>query len=176
MEIWRTALVAAVLVIASPAFAAVEASGPAGFTVVETAHLAAPPDQVFAALLMPSRWWDPVHTYSHDAANLTLEPRAGGCWCERLPNGGSAEHLRVVYFAPGQMLRLRGPLGPLQSMPDDGILTWTVTPATGGADVKVSYFVWGDPAAGLPALSGPVDNVLGQQVTRLKSLIETGKP
>ena len=176
MGIWRAALIAAGLAVTSPALAAVEASGPAGFTVVETAHVAAAPDKVFAALLTPARWWSSEHTYSHDAANLSLEPRAGGCWCERLPGGGSAEHLRVVYIAPGQMLRLRGPLGPLQSMPDDGILTWTLAPAPDGAEVKLSYVVWGDPAAGLPALAGPVDNVLGQQVARLKALIETGKP
>ena len=152
------------------------ASGPAGFTVTETAHLAAPPNQVFAALVTPARWWSSDHTYSRDAAHLSLEARAGGCWCETLPGGGSAEHLRVVYIAPGKALRLRGGLGPLQAMAADGVMTWTLSAAAGGTDLKMTYAVFGDPAAGLAALAAPVDQVLGEQVSRLKALVETGKP
>ncbi|MGC1523626.1 MAG: hypothetical protein WA803_18950, partial [Steroidobacteraceae bacterium] len=70
-----------------------------GFEIHETAHTSASPDQVYAALLMPSRWWDSNHTFSRSAANLVLDARAGGCWCETLPNGGSVEHLTVVYLA-----------------------------------------------------------------------------
>ena len=82
-----------------------------GFTVQVTAHFAAPADMVFAALIKPARWWGPDHTFSHDAANLTLDAKAGGCWCEKLPRGGSAVHLTVVYVDPGKVLRLRGALG-----------------------------------------------------------------
>jgi uncharacterized protein YndB with AHSA1/START domain len=169
-------LVAAGFAIASPALAAVTASGPAGFTVTETAHLAAPPEQAFAALITPGRWWSSEHTYSGDAANMSLDPHAGGCWCERLPGGGSAEHLHVVYVVPGKTLRLRGALGPLQGMAADGVMTVTLSPVQGGAELKLSYSVWGDPAVGLPALAGPVDNVLGEQVARLKAAVETGRP
>ena len=175
MRNWIWALGAMAALAGSPALGAVTASGPAGFTVTETAHIAAAPDKVFATLITPARWWSPDHTYSHDAANLSLEARAGGCWCERLPGGGSAEHLRVVYLAPGKTLRLRGGLGPLQAMAADGVLTWTLAAAADGTDVKVSYAVFGDPAAGLPALVGPVDNVLGQQVVRLKAAAEASR-
>src|SRR5277367_1894554 len=68
-----------------------------GFEVRETVHVAAAPDKAYAALLLPARWWGSDHTFSGNAANLTLDARAGGCWCESLPDGGSAEHLRVVY-------------------------------------------------------------------------------
>ena len=85
-----------------------------GFELRETAHTAASSDKVYAALLLPSRWWNSAHTFSQSASNLTLDARAGGCWCETLPNGGSVEHMRVVYVSPGKTLRLRGALGPFQ--------------------------------------------------------------
>ncbi len=81
-----------------------------GFEVRETAHAAAAPDKVYAGLLLPAHWWNSDHTFSGSAANLTLDARAGGCWCESLPNGGSVEHLRVVFASPGKMLRMRGAL------------------------------------------------------------------
>lgn len=176
MRIWIGALGAMAVLAGSPAFAAVAASTPAGFTVTETAHVAAAPDKVFAALAAPARWWSSDHTYSRDAANLSVELRAGGCWCEKLPGGGSAEHLRVVQVQPGRLLRLRGGLGPLQAMAADGVLTWSLAAGAGGTDLKLTYAVFGDPAANLGQLSGPVDQVLGEQVARLKAMVETGKP
>ena len=173
MRNWIGAVGAMAVLAGSPALGAVTASGIAGFTVTETAHIAAPPDTVFAVLVTPARWWSPDHTYSRDAANLSLNPRAGGCWCERLPGGGSAEHLRVVYIAPGKTLRLRGGLGPLQGMAADGVMTWSLSAAGGATDLKMTYAVFGDPAAGLPALAAPVDGVLGEQVARLKAAAET---
>ena len=58
------ALGALAMMVSTPALAEVGASGPAGFTVTETAHLAAPPDQVYAALIAPARWWGADHTFS----------------------------------------------------------------------------------------------------------------
>jgi uncharacterized protein YndB with AHSA1/START domain len=173
MGILKHALAAASLAAAWPAAAAVTQSGPAGFTVAESAHIAAPPDQVYAMLTTPARWWSSDHTFSHDAANLSLEPRAGGCWCERLPGGGSVEHMRVVYVAPGRMLRLQGALGPLQEMPVQGVMTITLAGASAGTDVTLTYAVGG---SGLEPISGAVDQVLGEQVDRLKAAVETGRP
>ncbi len=67
-----------------------------GFEVRETAHVAASPDKVYAVLLLPAQWWSSDHTFSGDAANLSLDARAGGCWCETLAGGGSVQHLQVV--------------------------------------------------------------------------------
>lgn len=168
---------ATALAFAAPAWASVTSSDPGGFAVEETLQIAAPADRVFAALTRPSGWWSPDHTFSHDAANLTLDPRAGGCWCERLPGGGSVEHLRVIYADAPRMLRLRGALGPMQSMPVEGVMTWTLTPSGAGTELKVTYAVAGDSSANLGArLSAIVDQVLGQQAARLKALVETGRP
>lgn len=137
----------------------------------------ASPMQVWAALIDVARWWDPKHSWSGDAANLHLDARAGGCWCETLPDGGSAQHMVVVYSAPGRRLRLNGALGPLQDGNLTGNMTWTLEAAReGGTNVTLSYLLDGYFPGGLDQLAGAVDEVLGQQVNRLQRFIETGKP
>ena len=147
-----------------------------GFTVGESADISAPPDRVYAALLAPSRWWSSEHTYSHDAANLSLDARAGGCWCETLPNGGSVQHLVVVNVVPGALLRLRGALGPLQGMAVDGAMTFHIHAAGTGTELTMTYAVGGYSTDGFAAIAKAVDVVLGEQTARLKRLVETGKP
>jgi len=162
---------------AGPATAAVVDAQPGGFKVENTAVIAAAADRVYAALIQPGQWWSAVHTYSHDAHNLTLDPRAGGCWCEALPAGGSAEHMRVVYADPGKALRVVGGLGPLQGLGVHAALTWTIKPApAGGVQLTQTYVVGGYAPGGLTLLSTPVDQVLGEQLARLKAYVETGRP
>ncbi len=146
-----------------------------GFEVRETAHTAASPDQVYAALLVPSRWWSSDHTFSRSAANLVLDARAGGCWCETLPNGGSVEHLTVVYVVPGKALRMRGALGPLQGLAVDGAMTWSIQSVAGGTDISLTYAVGGYVKDGFDELSKAVDRVLAEQLVRLKKLAD-GEP
>ncbi|MBL6852718.1 MAG: SRPBCC domain-containing protein [Alphaproteobacteria bacterium] len=158
------------------AHAAVASSATNGFSVVETVHIAAAPDKVWAELVAPSHWWNPAHTFSKSAANLTLDPRAGGCWCEKLPDGGSVQHMIVFRFMPNSQLVLRGPLGPLQGLGVDGAMTVVLKPGAGGTDLTVTYDVGGYLKDGLAGLAGPVDGVLGEQFNRLKSQMETGSP
>jgi uncharacterized protein YndB with AHSA1/START domain len=170
----RPALAAAVLACSAAGHAAAEvvSAGGAGFEVRETAHIAASADKVYGALLIPAHWWSSDHTFSHSAANLVLDARAGGCWCETLPNGGSVEHLRVVYLAPGKVLRLRGALGPLQGMGVDGAMTWSLKSAADGTDLSVTYAIGGYNKDGFEELSKGVDHVLGEQLERLRKLVE----
>jgi hypothetical protein len=156
------------------ATAEVTAVGPAGFEVREQVHIAAAPDAVYAALLSPSRWWDPKHTYSGDARKLSLDPKAGGCWCETLPGGGSVEHLSIAYLAPGKAIRFRGALGPLQALGVAGSMTVKLTVAGGGTDLVLTYSVGGYVKDGFDDLSKAVDSVLGSQVARLEKWVETG--
>ena len=158
--------------IARPAVAEVVSTGPNGFEVRETVHVAAASGKAYAALLQPARWWNSDHTFSRSAANLTLDARAGGCWCETLPEGGSVEHLRVVYVAPGKVLRMRGALGPLQGMGVDGAMTWSVKASADGTDISFSYVVGGYAKDGFDALSKGVDQVLAEQLERLKKIID----
>jgi hypothetical protein len=166
---------AVALALAAPiTIAEVTSTGASGFEVREKVHIASAPDAVYAAVLTPKRWWDSQHTYSGDAGRLTLDPKAGGCWCETLPGGGSVEHLVVVYLKPGKAVRFRGALGPLQALGVAGSMTVSLAAAEGGTDLTVTYAVGGYVEDGFDDLSKAVDGVLGLQVSRLKKLIETG--
>jgi uncharacterized protein YndB with AHSA1/START domain len=159
-----------------PATAEVKSVTTNGFEVVSVATIAAPADRIYAAFGEIGRWWSPSHTFSRDAANLSIELRAGGCFCERLKDGGSVQHLQVVYAAPSAGLRLRGALGPLQMEGVDGTLAWTLKPAEGGTDVTQSYVVGGYIRSGMEQWAPRVDRVLDEQLQRLKSFVEGNSP
>lgn len=167
------AALAAAVSIGRPAAAEVISAGQNGFETRATVHVTAAPDKAYAALLQPARWWSSEHTFSGSAANLTLDARAGGCWCETLTDGGSVEHMRVVYFAPGKLLRLRGALGPLQGLGVEGAMTMSVKAAASGADITMSFAAGGYVKDGFDALSKGVDHVLGDQLERLRKLIDS---
>src|SRR6267154_1266310 len=121
-------------------------------------------------------WWNPEHTYSHDAKNLSIDPRPGGCFCEKLPNGGGVEHLRVVYVAPPEVLRLSGGLGPLQGSGVAGSMTWKLTGDGDHTRVQLSYSVGGFIVGGFDKIAPAVESMLNEQLNRLKQFAETGKP
>src|SRR5882762_10493021 len=106
---------------------------PTGFLVKFDVNVNAPAAKVYDALVgQVGSWWNPEHTYSHDARNLSIDPRPGGCFCEKLSNGGGIEHLRVVYIAPPQIVRFSGVLGPLQASGVAGSMTWKLTSGPDG--------------------------------------------
>jgi len=143
-----------------------------GFEIVDTVMIQAPPERVYAALGQIAQWWSSAHTFSKDAANLSLDLKAGGCFCERLKDGGSVQHLAVVYASPGQGLRLRGALGPLQMEGVDGTLAWTLKPGEGGTNVTQSYVVGGYIRTGMGDWAPRVDKVLHEQLDRLQRFVE----
>ena len=169
-------LLISVLAVAGTASAEVKSVTANGFEVAATGTVAASADRVYAALGEVGHWWDPSHTFSRDAANLSIELRAGGCFCERLKDGGSVQHLQVVYAAPGQGLRLRGALGPLQTEGADGTLSWTLKPGEGGTTVTLSYVVGGYIRSGMEQWAPRVDRVLDEQLQRLKGFVEGKSP
>lgn len=164
----RTIALAIALTGAPPAAAEVVGASDTGFTSRHSLTIAAPPARVWQALLRPGAWWEGGHTYSGNAANLSLEARPGGCWCEKTAGGG-VEHMRVVYVAANDTLRMVGGLGPLQAMPVTGIMTIKLKPAGAGTEVTIDYVVAGP---GLARVGAPVDAVLGSQWTRLKAAVE----
>ena len=149
---------------------------PNGFEVKRTAVFNAPADKVYAALSQPSQWWNKDHTWSGSAANLSLAPMAGGCFCEKLPKGGSVMHMTVVFAQPGQALRLSGALGPLQTTGATGHLAWILSEKDGQTTLTQTYDVGGYMKGGLDKLAPIVDKVLGEQFDRLKAYAETGSP
>ena len=157
----------------SSAAAEVKDSSAIGFTVQDTAIIAADQNDVYHSLVADvGRWWDSAHTFSGNAINLSIDDKAGGCFCEKLENGGSVRHLEVVFADPGKTLRLIGGLGPLQAMAVTGSMTWSLSKTDTGTNVKVIYSVGGYRPGGLQKLASLVDKVIFEQLKRLKEYME----
>ena len=170
-------LVGAMVAIGAPSpLVEVLDSAPSGFTVRSSVTIAESPARVYRNLVEVGSWWSSAHTFSGDAKNLSIRARAGGCFCEQLNRGGATRHLEVVHVVPGRLLRLRGGLGPLQEMAVSGVLTFTLTPSGESTEVELKYSVGGYRAGGMEPLAAPVDQVLAEQLTRLKNFSETGSP
>lgn len=160
----------------APSRAEVVAVAADHFVVKHQVAIAAAPPTVWRGLTGEiDRWWSPDHTWSGDAANLSIDPRPGGCFCEKLPDGG-VRHMQVVYVKPPELLRFEGGLGPLQEQSLTGMMTWKLAVAGEGCALEVVYRVAGAVDGGLATWAPLVDSVLGLQMQRLRSFIETGSP
>ena len=155
--------------LAFPAGAAVTDTRENGFTIETTVMAEASPAVVYGRLIKVAQWWDPKHTWSGSAANLKLEPKAGGCFCEKLPDGGSVQHGRVIFAQPGKLLRLDAALGPMQDMAVTAILTFKLEPDGKGTRIRMTYRVAGILAMPAAQLAPGVDQVMGIQMDRLKT-------
>lgn len=166
--------VAAAFALAAPARAELVRNDDDGFTIIAVAESTADPAMLWQRMIAPSSWWNPSHTWSGNADNMSFEPRAGGCWCEEVADGGSVQHGQIVAFEPARRrVLMRAELGPLQAMPVNGWLEWTVEArAGGGSTVRWRYSVTGrgsDAAGWGPDswLPGAVDAVISEQIGRL---------
>jgi uncharacterized protein YndB with AHSA1/START domain len=165
-------LLVCVLLVTNAAQAEVLDAREGAFSVQTSAVTAATPAQVYAALGKPGLWWDPAHTWSGSAKNLSLQLRAGGCFCEKLPPGGSVEHGRVVFAQPGKLLRLDAALGPLQQMAVTAVLSFELKPEAAGTRVTMTYRVSGALTLEAAKLAPGVDQVMGTQFGRLIRFLE----
>ncbi len=172
MRLLTCALLAGSLA-SSPALGTVTASSDLGFVVERSVTVSADAATSWRELVRPAGWWQSGHTWSGNAANLTLDLRAGGCYCETLPQGkdtisrGMAEHMRVIQIAPGKMLRMSGALGPLQGEAVHGTMTITLTPLADGTTIRLEYVVGGYMRMKPAQIAPAVDGVLGSQLAAL---------
>lgn len=168
----RCALLA--LLLSPAAHAAVQQSSADGFLIGFSEPVTATPAKVWTDLVQVQRWWSDEHTFSAKAANLSLAPTAGGCFCERWADG-SVEHARVVMALPHRLLRLDGALGPLQELALKGTLNfWIRSDEDGTTRLDVEYRVNGAAGSGLDAFAPQVDAMLAEQVARLTRFITSG--
>jgi hypothetical protein len=159
----------ALIASASPAAAEVMSASSNGFEVRQTVNLVVPPADAFDAFRNIGAWWDPEHTYSGDAANLSLALVPGGCFCERLPKGGGVEHMRVAYIEPGKHVVLTGALGPLLYEAVTGVMDVQVKTIAGGAQLTLDYKAAGFAKGGADKLAPAVDSVLAAQMKRYRA-------
>ena len=172
MRLHLHALAAVLLVTSATAFADVVDRGPNGFTLEAVVEISAPPARVYRTLVDLGTWWDREHTYTGDSKNLSIDARPGGCFCERLANGGGVEHGRVVNVSPGSLLRLSAALGPLQELGVTGSLTFQIAGSAAGSTLTMTYAVGGYAPGGLGKLAEPVDAVMTHQLQLLKQHME----
>jgi hypothetical protein len=160
------------------AWADIVSASPSTFVLHAQRTISAQPERVWNSLVQVGRWWDPEHSYSRDGRFMSLDPRAGGCWCERW-RGGSVEHGRVILVMNQdgmRTLRIAAPLGPLQGMAVNAILTFTVTADTAGAKIDMTYRVSGDPSLSLDQVGPGVNTVIMEQYERLIRFVTSGSP
>lgn len=150
------------------------ATGPAAAEIVErhndgfTLRMSAPASagwiQAFVAVGDVQLWWNADHTVSGDASSLTLPLEPGACFCERLDDGSTFEHGRVVSLDPRHGVWLEAPLGPLKDQATQASLTFGWNDTNGSDQIlTLTYVVEGE---GLGVMAGPVDQVLTDQFAR----------
>ncbi len=164
-----------VLAVASLASAEVADSSPAGFTVKQTYTIQAAPVDVYKHFFAVGNWWNSAHTYSHSSKNLSIEQKAGGCFCEAYPAGGGVKHMEVVHVRAPNSILLHGALGPLASLGVAGSMEIQLTAADGGTKLQMTYAVGGYTPKGMNTWAPIVDGMLGEQFTRLKNFVEHGE-
>lgn len=168
----RLALIIPAILAAAPASAEVVKVEGSTFIVEHKLIVAVAPDALWRSLGEPARWWSKAHSWSGDSANFSMAMRPGGCFCEALPEGGGAEHARVVYVAPNKLLRLSGALGPLQQGAVAGTLSFELAGEGAGTALVVRYVVSGYTGMDAATLAPLVDGVIGEQAAGLKRAAE----
>jgi hypothetical protein len=160
----------ACLAVSTPAAAEVVSRSTDSFALWFGVPVEDGPEDIRATVAALPEWWDPAHTYTGDAANLSLDLEPGGCWCETLADGTTFQHGRVIFVAPDRVT-LKAPLGPLNGKATLAELTIAVDHGS-RRWIRVEFAVAGP---GLGALADPVNEVMDGVFGRLIAYIETGR-
>ncbi|HEX8661971.1 MAG TPA: hypothetical protein VF686_08885 [Brevundimonas sp.] len=165
--------VAALALSATPAAAEVVERSADHFVLRYAVALEAVPADFIDALEHIGEWWNPAHTYSGDARNLSLALDAGTCFCEAMPDGSTFDHGGVYEYDPATGVLIDAALGPLRGKTT--LSNWSIgwTGANRGTELVMSYVVRGE---GLGAMADGVDTVMGEQFQRMVHFVEYGEP
>jgi hypothetical protein len=168
----RLAIATALALCSGSLAAEVTISDQHGFQVVQSRESSASATAAYRAMTeQVDEWWSKDHSWSGDANNFYMNMEPGGCFCEKLPGGGVAQHLGLLFFKPGEQLVFDGALGPLLTMPVNGRMVWTIDQMDAGSRITFTYHVTGHPSANLPGIAPAVDGVIGEQLDRLAKLL-----
>jgi hypothetical protein len=173
------ALVLVALLPSGRAHAEVKDASASGFTIENSRVVAADSAAAWKALVRDvDRWWPKDHSWWGKASTLTLEPKAGGCFCEIADDRGGArqaEHMRVTFAEPGKLLRMVGGLGPLQGMGLHGVLEFRLAPEGEGTRITLWYRAGGYVPDDLSKLAPVVDKVQAQQLGGLADFLAASR-
>lgn len=164
-----------VLVLASlchTAPAAVKDATAGGFTVENAEVVPVDADTAWKALVQDvDRWWPKDHSWWGQASKLSIDARAGGCFCE-IAGARQAQHMTVTFVDPGKTLRMIGGLGPLQGMGLSGALEFRLAPVDGGGTrVTLFYRAGGYSPDDIGKFAPVVDKVQAQQLGGLAAYL-----
>lgn len=159
------------------AAADVISSAPGGLVVRSTVEVAATPEAVYDALTAGvSDWWPGSQTWSGNSRNLSIDARAGGCFCEKLSNGGSVQIMQVVFAERGALLRLSGSApGPLQASAAIATQSWQLTKVGAGTRIELTFSLAGYLAVGFDKIAPATDKVFADLLNSLAKHV-TPKP
>lgn len=172
----RFLFLALLAVITTPVQADVVHGSAHGFVIEHETHVMVHRERVYQALVHEvGKWWSSDHTYSGDASHLSIDDRAGGCFCERWPKG-QVQHMQVVFVRHGETLRMTGGLGPLQLEAATGSMTWQLdSQEDGSTRIQLDYKVTGYRPDGMETWAPAVDQVLSGQVQNLARYLTNTK-
>lgn len=157
---------ALLLGVGGTATAAVKDVAANGFSIENEQVVPVDPATAWKALVGDvDRWWPKDHTWWGKASRLSIEPRAGGCFCEvGLDGRQQALHMTVSFVDPGKTLRLLGGLGPLQGMGLNGAMEFRLAPVDGGTRITLAYRAGGYTPDDLSKFVPVIDKVQGLQL------------
>jgi len=127
---------------------------------------------VYQQFLNVGEWWSADHTYFGQSKNLSIEAKAGGCFCEV---SGTKEvlHMTVSFVDPGKEIRMIGGLGPLQMLGIHGGMSWQFIPVNDNETKIIHHYqVVGFKKDGFEKLAPIVNKVQTLQVSSLVEKIE----
>lgn len=147
-----------------------------GFTVENVRVVPVDAATAWLALVQDiDRWWPKDHSWWGAASTLSIDARAGGCFCEMVGGeaggGRQAQHLLVTFVDPGRTLRMIGGLGPLQGMGLHGALEFRLSPEGEGTRIVLWYRVGGYTPDDLSRFAPIVDRVQAQQLGGLADFL-----
>ena len=92
--------------LATPVAAGVVETTADRFVTRDEVVVKAAPKAAWLELISPGGWWDDDHTWSGKAANMSITPQGGGCFCERIPEEESAARVGLAGSALDPYRRL----------------------------------------------------------------------
>lgn len=161
----------------SAARADVVSAAPGGVVVRTIVEVSAAPDAVYDSLTARvGEWWPATQTWSGNSSNLSIDARAGGCFCEKLSNGGTVQIMQVVWAERGTLLRLSGAPGRLQESAAIATQSWQLHKTATGTRIEMTFSAAGYLPGGFEKIAPAVDEAYVALVNRLARYIGTPKP
>lgn len=162
---WSAGLLA--LMVPSLGVAEVKDSGADGFTIENAVVVPVDAAVAWQGLVGDvDRWWPKDHSWWGAESELSIDPVAGGCFCEKAGNR-EALHMTVTFVDPERTLRLVGGLGPLQGMGLHGAMEFQLAPGEGEGEstrITLRYRVGGYSPDDLGKFAPVVDKVQALQL------------